>query len=445
MPRIPSLPRIPGLPDPLRRIRLPEDLAAVTTVGPERDPAEGGLSDSAIDAIWQGAVDLYKSGVHPAVQVCVRRQGAVVLDRAIGHARGNGPDDGRESERVPATPETPFLIYSGSKAITAFVVHLLHERGVLDIHRPVCQYIPGYEEHGKQDITLAHVLAHRAGVPNLPRDAFDLDRASDRDFLVETLCEARPFARPGRYLAYHAVSGGFILGEVVYRTTGQDIRTVLAREILEPLQFRWNNYGVAPEDLPQVALNYLTGPPTAPPFSQLLARALGTGLDELVTASNDERFLTAIVPSANIVTTARELSRFYELFRCGGQLDDVRIMDAGTVRYALTEQSRLEVDLSLGFPTRFGYGLMLGAGLLSLYGRDTQHAFGHLGFTNMLGWADPERALSVAVMTNGKPALYPELPRFYWLMQRITSEAPKVPGSEMAVWDPLAGRPGVIS
>jgi CubicO group peptidase (beta-lactamase class C family) len=321
------------------------------------------------------------------------------------------------------------------------VVHLLHERGVIDIHRPVADYIPGYEQHGKQDITVAHVLAHRAGVPNLPREAFDLDKATDRDFLVKVLTDARPFARPGRYLAYHAVSGGFILGEVVYRATGKDIRTVLAQELLEPLRFRWNNYGVAPEDIPEVAVNYLTGPPLTPPLSQLLTRALGTPLDELVDSSNDPRFMTAIVPAANIITTANELSRFYEIFRRGGQLDGVRIMDAGTVRYALTEQSRLEVDRSLGFPTRFGYGLMLGAKVVSLYGRDTQHAFGHLGFTNMLAWADPERAISVAVMTNGKPTVYPEFARFYLLMQRITSAAPKVPGSEMLVWDPLAGRP----
>jgi CubicO group peptidase (beta-lactamase class C family) len=191
-----------------------------------------------------------------------------------------------------------------------------------------------------------------------------------------------------------------------------------------------------------VALNYVTGPPTAPPFSQLLSRALGLPFDELVRVSNDERLLTAIVPSASVVTTANELARFYEIFRRGGELDGVRVMKPETVRNAISEQSHWEVDRSLGFPTRFGYGLMLGAQLLSLYGRDTQHAFGHLGFTNILAWADPERALACAVMTNGKPVLYPELPRFYGLMQRITSEAPKVHGSEMAVWDPLAGRPG---
>ena len=441
MPRVPSVPRLPGIPDPLRRIRLPADPEAVTTRGREADPAAGGLSERAVARIWDAAVALYRSGVHPAVQVCVRREGEVVLDRAIGHARGNGPRDRAEEPKILATPETPFLIYSESKAITAFLVHLLHERGALHIDDPVARYIPGYERHGKGEITIAHVLAHRAAVPNLPREAFDLDRASDRDFLVQTLCAARPFAKPGQFLAYHAVSGGFILGEVVHRATGKDIRTVLAEEILEPLRFRWTNYGVDAGDVDRVALNYLTGPPTAPPLSLLLTRALGMGLDDLVQASNDPRFLTAIVPSANVVTTANELSRFFEIFRCGGELDGVRVMRAGTIRHALTEQSRLEVDLSLGFPTRFSYGLMLGAQVLSLYGRDTQHAFGHLGFTNMLAWADPERALSCAIMTSGKPVLYPELPRFYLLAQRITSEAPRVDGRRMAVWDPIAGRP----
>lgn len=441
MPRIPTLPRIPGLPDPLRRISLPPDLDAATTVGEEQAPEAGGMTADAVERIWRAAVDLYRSGVHPAVQVCVRREGVVVLDRAIGHARGNGPQEDPEPQKELATPETPFLIYSGSKAITAFVVHLLYERGALDIERPVCDYIPGYEAHGKDEITVAHVLAHRAGVPNLPREAFDLDRVMDREFMLAALCDARPFARPGKYLAYHAVSGGFILGEVVRSATGKDIREVLQDEILRPLDFRWNNYGVAEEDVPEVAVNYLTGPPTLPPLSQLMTRALGVGLDDLVRSSNDPRFLTATVPAANVVTTANELSRFYEIFRQGGRLGHVRVMSPETIRHALTEQSRLEVDLSLGFPTRFGYGLMLGARLLSLYGLDTQHAFGHLGFTNMLAWADPRRSLSVAVMTNGKPIVYPEFPRFYALMQRITSEAPKVPGSEMQVWDPVAGRP----
>jgi CubicO group peptidase (beta-lactamase class C family) len=195
---------------------------------------------------------------------------------------------------------------------------MLQDRGELDIADPVCKYIAGYGSNGKQEITVGQVLAHRAGVPNLPREAFDLDRVLDREFMVETLCAAKPVFQPGKFLAYHAVSGGFILREVVQRVTGMDIRAVLASEILDPLGFRWTSYGVAAEDLDAVALNYVTGPPTAPPFSQLLTRALGLGFDELVAASNDPRFLTAVIPSANIVSTAEELSRFYEIFRRGG-------------------------------------------------------------------------------------------------------------------------------
>lgn len=441
MPQIPTLPRLPGIPDPLRRIQIPDDLEAVTTVGHEDDPERAGLDRAVVDRIWGAAVDLYRSGVHPAVQVCLRRHGIVVIDRTIGHARGNGPGAGPASERVLATPETPFLIYSGSKAVTAFVVHLLVERGLIGLDDPVAKFIPRYGAHGKDEITVGQVLSHRSGVAGMPKEAFDLDRVGDREFILDVLCETKPFGKPGEFLAYHAVSGGFILAEVVERAVGRDIRSVLTDEIREPLGFRWMNYGVADADVSKLAIDYVTGLPTLPPLSQLITRALGVGLDELVELSQDRRFLAAVVPSANIVTTANELSRFYEIFRRGGELDGVRIMEPQTVRRAMTEQSRLELDLSLGFPTRFSYGLMLGSAFLSLFGRDTQHAFGHLGFTNMLAWADPERALACAVMSNGKPIVYPELPRFYNLMQRISSSVPRVPGSEMQVWDPVTGRP----
>jgi CubicO group peptidase (beta-lactamase class C family) len=301
---------------------------------------------------------------------------------------------------------------------------------VLSIDDPVADYIPGYEKNGKHEITIGHVLAHRAGVPNLPKSALDLDNLGDRQYMTDILVNASPFAKAGRYLAYHAVSGGFILGEIVHAVTGKDIREVLAEEFLDPLGFRWTNYGVAPEDVEEVALNYITGPPTAPPFSNLLSRALGVGLDDLVKLTNDPRFLTGIVPAANTVTTALELSRFFELMRCGGELDGVRVLETDTIRRALVERSHLEIDFSLGFPTRFSHGLMLGARVISLYGRDTQHAFGHLGFTNMLAWADPERAISVAVLNNGKPIVYPEVYRFLGTMQRITSEMPKAADSE---------------
>lgn len=427
-----SVPRPPlGLPDPLRRSRIPKDLDSVTDFGEEADPGEGDVSARDIEAIWKTFQQWYRSGVHPAMQVCIRRHGAVVLNRAIGHASGNGPRDGAEAVRVPATVDTPFCVYSTSKAITAFVVHKLAERGLLSLHDPVAEHIPGYEKKGKHRITVGHVLAHRAGVPNLPKEALDLNYLGDRDYMVDILANAEPFAKPGRYLAYHAVSGGFILGEIVHSLTGKTIREVLAEEFLDPLDFRWMNYGVAPGDVDKVARNYITGVPTAPPLSTMMTRMLGVDMDTLVKMTDDPRFLTGIVPAANTVTTAWELTRFFEIMRRGGELDGVRVIEPDTIRDALEERSHLEIDLQLGYPTRFSYGLMLGARVVSLYGLDTQHAFGHLGFTNMLAWADPERAISVAVLNSGKPILYPEMHLFLGVMQQISSTMPKVPKSEM--------------
>jgi CubicO group peptidase (beta-lactamase class C family) len=430
---MPRVPRLPLVPDPLRRIHVPRDLSSITTSGPETDPEPLGISEQTIERIWASARNLYRSGVHPALQLCLRRHGQVVLDRAIGHARGHGPSDRREAPKTLVSTDTPYCVFSTSKAITAMVVHLLHERGALDIDDRVADYIPEYASHGKDHTTIAHVLAHRAGVPTLPRQMLDLDRVTDREFLTRAICDAKPFAKPGTLLAYHAVSGGFILGEIVHRVTGKTIREVLAQEILDPLRFRWGNYGVAPEDVGRVGLNYSTGPPLLPPLSNLIARVLSRPVDEVVELSNDPRFMSVIVPAGNVTTSAHELSRFFEIFRAGGELDGVRVMAPDTIRRALTEQSRLEIDLSLGFPTRFSYGLMLGAKVLSLYGRDTDLAFGHLGFINIMGWADPERAISGGLITSGKAVLYPEVTRFYGLMQRIASEVHKVPPAERPI------------
>jgi CubicO group peptidase (beta-lactamase class C family) len=421
-----SLPRIPGVPDVFHRVRIPDDLESISSRGEEEDPEAAGLDGDTREHIWDGALDLYRTGVHPGLSLCVRRGGKVVLDRAIGHARGNGPGDSEDVPKVSMTPQTPACIFSASKAVTAMVVHKLDEKRLIHIGDRVSEYIPEYAQNGKEGTTIAHVLAHRAGVASMPKETLDLERVGDSEFIMRAICEAKPSIRPGRILAYHAVSGGYILGEIVHRVTGKSVREVLAEEFLGPLGFRWGNFGVAAEDVDQVAPAYVTGPPLLPPMTTLVKRVLGAPIDQVVELSNDPRFLTATVPSANVITTANELSRFFEIFRQGGELDGVRVMEERTIRRALTEQSHLEIDFSLLFPTRFSYGLMLGADWVSLYGRDTDLAFGHLGLINIMGWADPERAISVGLLTTGKALVYPELPRFYGLMQRISSSVPKV-------------------
>lgn len=408
--------------------RVPDDLTSVTRINREEvEPRTVGATPGGINEIWNAAKSLYGSGIHPAIQLCVRRHGQVVIDRAIGHASGNGPDDPPDAKKVVVTPETPFTIFSASKAVTAMLIHLLDERNFLRLDDRICEYIPEFGCHGKEHMTIRHVLAHRAGIPDIPPEAMRLDMLDNPAAILELLCAAKPTSRPGRQLAYHAVSGGFVLGEVVRRVTGKDIGMLLDSAIREPLSFRWLSYGVDRGDLQKVAMNYLTGPPPLPPFSTILHRAIGVSMADAAQMSNDPRFLSAIVPSGNIVTTANELSRFFQLLLDGGELDGIRVFDPRTIRRATLEQSYLEIDFTLAIPFRYGLGFMLGGKWVSLYGPDTEQAFGHLGFTNIIAWADPERRVAAALMTSGKPLLYAQIYYVWSLLRQIGIACPKEP------------------
>lgn len=418
---------LPNVPGPVRRSHVPKDLAAVTRVRPGAEVPAGsvGLPADAADQIWAAVERVYRTGIHPGMALCLRRDGEVVLDRSIGHARGNGPGASPDAPARVLDPDDPFVLASASKAITAMVVHLLDDEGVLHIDDRVCDYIPEFAAHGKQGITIGHVLAHRAGVPNLPREALDLDLLGEHEHVLAQLSAARPIVPPGRWAAYHAVSGGFILGEVVRRATGRGIDEVLREQLLDPLGITGLGYGVPPDRVDDVVENHVTGLPVLPPVSTVLERALGLPVHDVTAVLDDPRFLTGVVPAANVVGTADELCRFYEMLRREGELDGTRVLQRRTVHRAVTEQSWMEFDLTFGLPIRYGMGFMLGARLLSLFGPNTHHAFGHLGFTNIIGWADPERRISGALLTSGKPVLGPHLLAFYEVMRTITSLAPR--------------------
>jgi CubicO group peptidase (beta-lactamase class C family) len=435
--KVPSVvvPKFPLIKDPLRRITIPRDLSSwITVADDEMEAAAGGMTDAGVERIWQSVLRLYRHGVYPALTVCIRREGEIVLHRSIGWARGVGPNDER-GPRVAARPDTPICVFSAAKAVTATLVHMLDEQGLLHVGDRVAEYVPEFNIPGKHRITIDHVLSHRAGIPNLPAEMLDLDRLDDREYMVECMRTLAVRTRPGTKLAYHAITGGFVLGEVVRAVTGKSIREVLAEQILEPMGMRWTNYGVAPADLEAVAINYSTGPLPVRPVSSALVRALGLHPDEVTRVSNDPRFLTGIVPAGNIVSTAEEMSRFYEMLRVGGWYNGTKLISGRTIRRAIVETSHHEFDRTLGMPLRHSSGFMLGSRALNLYGPGTDSAFGHLGFTNVITWTDPRRAISAAVLTTGKPVLGPHIADFWNLTRRIGIEAPRVENPELFTAD----------
>jgi len=412
-----------------RTCRVAADPDAVTVRDAEERPArELGLHAGAVEDVWEAVLALYRTGLHPALQLCVRREGELVLHRAVGHASGRGPDDPPGAPGRPVRLDTPFVLYSASKALAAMVVHKLDEERVLHLEDRVSDWVPEFAGQHREWITLRHVLSHRAGLPSLPREAVTPALLATPERVIELLCATQPRFRPGRTLAYHAITGGFLLGEVVRRATGRSIDELLRKEIAAPLGCRWLGFGVRPEDRGALARDEVTGLPVLPPLSWAVERALGAPFAEVIAMARDPRFLSAEVPAANAVASAEELCRFYQCLLDGGVHGETRVFEARTIRHATVEQNYWDLDLTLLVPVRYGLGFVLGADRLSLFGPGTRHAFGHLGFTNILSWADPDRGLAVALTSNGKTLFSLDTLRYAGVVLALSRAFPPLAG-----------------
>ena len=406
------------------RIRVPDDLDSVTAIGEED---YSGIDAASVERIWQAARHWYAAGMHPAIQLCLRHNGRVVLNRAIGHGWGNAPTDPPDADKVPVTTETPFCAYSAAKAITTTVVHMLAERGHFSLDDRVCDYLPNYTSHGKDRTTIRHVMTHSAGIPIHTGPRPDLRRMDDSEYTREKLGELKPLYRPGLVHIYHGLTWGPLVREIVSAATGTNIRDILATEILDPLGFRWTNYGVVPHDVPLVAPSHATGKPLPAPIARVFRLAVGGTLQKVIPFSNTPQYLTSVLPSSNTVSTADELSRFAEILGRGGELDGVRVMRPETLRAAVKECRRLRPDVAVGLaPLRWGTGYMLGSTRFGPFGRNAPAAFGHTGLTNIAVWADPERGLAAGLISSGKPGRHREADRYPALLDRITAEIPRV-------------------
>jgi CubicO group peptidase (beta-lactamase class C family) len=409
---------------PSNLITLPSDLASVESIGPEDDPRAADARADAPELIWAAVQRLYETGMYPAISLCVRRRGKTVIQRAIGHRAGNEPGSPLGTPLDPIRYDTPFCLFSASKAVTATVIHKLDELGHLRMDDPVAEFIPEFAANGKRWVTIRHVLTHRSGIPLVPGTGDDVALLDDWDGIVKLLCEARPVSRAGKRLSYHAITGGFVLGEIVRRITGMSIREYFDLMFAQPLGLKHLSYGVAESEIPKVAVNSFTGRPVPLLLRPIVTRALGVPFEEATRVSNLPVFLKSVVPAGNVIGSAWDTARFFEMLVNGGELDGRRVLEERTIRRATVESSYLEVDYTLAIPVRNGLGYMLGGEHLSLYGSRTRHAFGHLGFMNIHCWADPDRDLSAALLTSGKPFISPHLIHLNRILNTIGDVCP---------------------
>jgi CubicO group peptidase (beta-lactamase class C family) len=339
-------------------------------------------------------------------QLCVYRHGKVVVDLWAGTDK---------LKNRPYTADTITILMSCTKAVTAICVHTLAQRGLIDYDAPVARYWPEFAAKGKAAITVRDVLAHRAGLMGFdPEAGISGVALLDWDRCTTALANMEPWWQPGTAYSYHALTFGYLAGEVVRRASGKTVGQFVAKEIAGPLKLDlW--IGLPPEQehrvAPHIAAAQLTEEQGRALFSSLgmdlndravrgalgLIAIMGDGLDLINTPAAH----AVELPFGNGLSNARSMAKMYAA--CIGEIDGIRLLTPETI-----ERVRESQDEHLGAPAplkplagptpqRFGLGFELPRAIEPMLG---EGSFGHGGAGGRMAFAHPESGTAVAYVCN---------------------------------------------
>ncbi len=399
-------------------VSIPDNLSDVTQIGEEVATSDLGLADDCADRVWGAVEGLYRSRMHNQISLCVRREGEIIINRSIGVPQGQVGD----AKAVPGSPDTPFCLFSGSKAVSALLLCKFEELGEISLDDPISKYIPDFSKHGKGEITLGDLISHRAKIPSL--DLETPAQITDHDYILERLCDAYP--RDAKQ-AYHAITGGFIIAEVIERVTGKPVQSALDTYFRKPLGMKYFTYGLQKRYRGKFAKAHVSGIPILGPMKRIPLKIFGMPIEAVVDFSNEDSFLDAVLPAGNMFANAEESSRFYQMLLDNGLYGDQQVLHHDTIRKARSGGFLPAWDDTFNIPAHFSRGgFMLNTPPVMLFGFSAPRAFGHLGFINTLTWADPGRMISVGLLTSGKPFLGPHIYNFVAIPNAINYHCPKL-------------------
>ncbi|SEW15723.1 serine hydrolase domain-containing protein [Natrinema salifodinae] len=329
-------------------------------------------------------------GLHHGAQLAIYVDGEPEIDLAGG---ATGPDGEEE------TPETRHILFSSTKPYAAVTLHSLVEDGDLEYDDRVVDHWPEFADEGteKAAITVRQVLSHTSGLTEGEIDDRP-DLWTDWDAVVEQLEEMEPVYSPGEVPAYHPLTFGWLVGELVRRISGAPIEAAAAERVFEPLGMDDTGIGLREDEDDDVA--------TLVAFEEFdRCRDPGEGLGdhtEVAAPFNSEEIHRAVIPAANGIGTARDMARFYACLANGGELDGTRLLSTETVDRMTTLEAETEADGTLGREARFALGFWKGGTTVAPYGSlSPERAFGHAGLGSSVGWADPEENIGFSYVTNG--------------------------------------------
>lgn len=366
----------------------------------------GGSVDPGFETVREAFAQAQASDEGGA-QLCVYRGGRKVVDLWAGRDIVNDR---------PYTDQTIAVMMSVSKGAVATCAHMLSERGLIDLDAPVAKYWPEFARNGKEAVTVSDLLSHRAGLTSFepasgvgPRELLDWERCTT------ALAAMAPLWPPGTAYMYHAVTYGYLVGEVIRRVTGKMPGRFFADEIAGPLGLSlWiglpgaEEHRVAPHfsRRPVMTLEQWTmlfkglGIDTDDRVAQtMLHMVVGTG--EAIAMINSREGHAAEIPAANMIGDAASLARMYAATI--GEVDGVRLLQPQTIARAMRPQIEgltapgAFAMLPSPSPLRYGVGYQLTRAFAPMLG---EGSFGHDGAGGRIGFAHPESGVAVGYVCN---------------------------------------------
>ncbi len=361
-------------------------------------PSIEGQCDARFEKVRAAFTANFESRGEVGAATAVTLDGRPVVDLWGGHME-------KECLR-PWTRDTLVNVYSTTKGLTAICAQRLVDAGQLDLDAPVARYWPEFAQAGKDKIPVRWLLSHRAGLPAVKKP-LPVEAIYDWGTMCAAIAEQEPWWEPGARHGYHALTFGWLVGEVVHRITGMSLGTYFRTEIAEPLGLDCHIGLEARHD--SRTANVIPAPPL--PAGQadlmrqimeqnggLMSKALNNPpFFERRDAVNSRQWRAAEVPAANAHTTARSLARLYGALAIGGELDGVRVLTPAGIERCYTEQS-LGPDAVLVIQTRFGSGFMLPQPGWPL--GQNPRVFGHPGAGGSIGYADPDARIGFGYTMN---------------------------------------------
>lgn len=353
------------------------------------------------------------SGADLGASCCVTVAGETVVDIWGGFAD--------EARTRPWARDTIVNVYSTTKTMTALTALLLADRGELDFDAPVARYWPEFAANGKQNVKVSHLMSHSAGLSGwcetlAKEDLYDWQK------VTSLLAAQAPYWEAGTAAGYHAVTQGYLVGEVVRRITGRTLGTVFREEIAQPLNADFHIGLPASED-DRVA--DLVPPPPGSGISTVAESPLASnmannpGVDVLATRTRAWR--GAEIPAAGGTGNARSVAAIQSILANLGMVGGQRFLSEAGCRKALELQIE-GTDLILGIPVRYGLGFGLQGGMVPLPNSSCMYWGGYGGSLVII---DMEARACIAYAMNR--------------MQGTTSGDIRGFGLAMAAWQALAG------